>query len=135
MLLQRRKFRRFGDADRIIGLLEEKGIRRNHLIVNRLRPELVKRGDMMSAQDIIDLLGVPLIGVIPDDEAVIVATNQGQSLIEGETLPGQAYRNIVRRIAGEDVPVPGSEPAWWLPVASLREGKVKKQRYQRYVSF
>ena len=84
------------DADRIIGLLEEKGIRRNHLIVNR--------GDMMSAQDIIDLLGVPLIGVIPDDEAVIVATNQGQSLIEGETLPGQAYRNIVRRIAGEDVP-------------------------------
>ncbi|MCC2230475.1 septum site-determining protein MinD [Lachnospiraceae bacterium CLA-AA-H215] len=92
------------DADRIIGLLEEKGIRRNHLIVNRLRPELVKRGDMMSAQDVIDLLGVPLIGVIPDDEAVIVATNQGQSLIEGETLPGQAYRNIVRRIAGEDVP-------------------------------
>ena len=92
------------DADRIIGLLEEKGIRRNHLIVNRLRPELVKRGDMMSARDIIDLLGVPLIGVIPDDEAVIVATNQGQSLIEGETLPGQAYRNIVRRIAGEDVP-------------------------------
>ena len=92
------------DADRIIGLLEEKGIRRNHLIVNRLRPELVKRGDMMSAQDIIDLLGVPLIGVIPDDEAVIVATNQGQSLIEGETLPGQAYRNIVCRIAGEDVP-------------------------------
>ena len=92
------------DADRIIGLLEEKGIRRNHLIVNRLRPELVKRGDMMSAQDIIDLLGVPLIGVIPDDEAVIVATNQGQSLIEGETLPGQAYRNIVRRFAGEDVP-------------------------------
>lgn len=92
------------DADRIIGLLEEKGIRRNHLIVNRLRPELVKRGDMMSAQDIIDLLGVPLIGVIPDDEAVIVATNQGQSLIEGETLPGQAYRNIVRRIADEDVP-------------------------------
>ena len=92
------------DADRIIGLLEEKGIRRNHLIVNRLRPELVKRGDMMSAQDIIDLLGVPRIGVIPDDEAVIVATNQGQSLIEGETLPGQAYRNIVRRIAGEDVP-------------------------------
>ena len=92
------------DADRIIGLLEEKGIRRNHLIVNRLRPELVKRGDMMSAQYIIDLLGVPLIGVIPDDEAVIVATNQGQSLIEGETLPGQAYRNIVRRIAGEDVP-------------------------------
>ncbi|MEF2638480.1 MAG: septum site-determining protein MinD, partial [Lachnospiraceae bacterium] len=92
------------DADRIIGLLEEKGIRRNHLIVNRLRPELVKRGDMMSAQDIIDLLGVPLIGMIPDDEAVIVATNQGQSLIEGETLPGQAYRNIVRRIAGEDVP-------------------------------
>lgn len=92
------------DADRIIGLLEEKGIRRNHLIVNRLRPELVKRGDMMSAQDIIDLLGVPLIGVIPDDEAVIVATNQGQSLIEGETLPGQVYRNIVRRIAGEDVP-------------------------------
>lgn len=65
LLLQRRKFRRFRDADRIIGLLEEKGIRRNHLIVNRLRPELVKRGDMMSAQDIIDLLGVPLIGGDP----------------------------------------------------------------------
>lgn len=91
------------DADRVIGLLESKGIRRNHLIINRLRPDLVKKGDMMSAQDVVDLLGTPLIGVIPDDENVIVYTNQGQTLVEGESLPGQAFRNIARRILGEDV--------------------------------
>lgn len=91
------------DADRVIGLLESKGIRRNHLIINRMRPDLVKKGDMMSAQDVVDLLGTPLIGVIPDDENVIIYTNQGQTLVEGDSLPGQAYRNIARRILGEDV--------------------------------
>ncbi len=92
------------DADRILGLLEASGIHRNHLILNRLRPDMVRRGEMMSPEDIVDLLGVPLIGVIPDDEQVILATNQGVPLLETGSLAGQAYENIVRRILGEEVP-------------------------------
>lgn len=94
------------DADRILGLLEAGGIHRNHLIINRLRPDMIRRGEMMSAEDVVDLLGVPLIGVIPDDEQVILATNQGVPLLESGGLAGQAYENIVRRILGEELPFP-----------------------------
>jgi len=92
------------DADRILGLLEAGGIHRNHLLINRLRPELVKRGELMAAEDVVDLLGVPLIGVVPDDESVIITTNQGQSVMEGNSMAGKAYENIVRRIMGEEIP-------------------------------
>ena len=65
------------DADRIIGLLEASGIRKNELLINRLRVDMVRRGDMMSVEDVTEILAIDLLGVIPDDESVVVATNQG----------------------------------------------------------
>ena len=92
------------DADRIIGLLEANEIGKTHLIVNRLRPDMVKRGDMMSAEDVIDILAVELIGQVPDDENIVIATNNGEPLVGDNSLAGQAYMNICRRVTGEQVP-------------------------------
>lgn len=91
------------DADRIVGLLETNGIRRTELIVNRLRMELVRRGDMMSVEDVCEILAIPLIGAVPDDESVVVSTNRGEPLAGSDCLPGRAYMNISRRILGEEV--------------------------------
>ena len=93
------------DADRITGLLEASHIRNIHLIVNRIRYDMVRRGDMMTIEDIVDILSLDLIGVIPDDENVVVATNQGETLIGSGTASGKAYENICRRIMGEEVPL------------------------------
>lgn len=94
------------DADRIIGLLEANELRNPKLLINRVRPDMVKRGDMMSMDDIIDILAIDLIGVVPDDEKIIVSTNRGEPAVTDEkSLAGQAYRNITRRIMGEDVPM------------------------------
>ncbi len=93
------------DADRIIGLLEANEMKQTHLIVNRLRPDMVKRGDMMSSDDVVEILAVDLIGVVPDDENIVVSTNQGEPLVGSDTLAGQAYMNICRRIIGEEVPL------------------------------
>ena len=94
------------DADRIIGLLEANEIRSPKLIVNRVRPDMVKRGDMMSIEDIIDILAIDLLGVVPDDEKIIVSTNRGEPAVgDSKSLAGQAYRNITKRIMGEDVPI------------------------------
>ena len=92
------------DADRIIGLLEKSGLKNNDLLINRIRMDMVKRGDMMSVDDVNEILSVNLIGAIPDDEQVVIATNQGESVINQDSLAGQAYRNICKRIAGEEVP-------------------------------
>lgn len=92
------------DADRIIGLLEANEIKSTHLIVNRLRSDMVKRGDMMSSDDVVEILAVDLIGVVPDDESVVISTNQGEPLVGNESLAGQAYLNICHRILGEEVP-------------------------------
>jgi septum site-determining protein MinD len=87
------------DADRIIGLLEASGLRNPMLIINRIKMEMVKRGDM------IDILAIDLLGVVPDDDMIVVSTNRGEPAIAIEqSLAGQAYRNIVRRIMGEDIP-------------------------------
>ncbi|SFP46694.1 septum site-determining protein MinD [Butyrivibrio proteoclasticus] len=98
------------DADRIIGLLEANEIKKTHLIVNRLRADMVKRGDMMSADDVIDILAVDLIGQVPDDESIVVATNNGEPLVGDSSLAGQAYMNICRRIEGEQVPFLDLDP-------------------------
>jgi septum site-determining protein MinD len=93
------------DADRIIGLIEaeEKGPAR--LIINRLNPNLVKRGDMLTADDVLELLAVELIGIVPEDEAVIISTNRGQPIaLDGKTRAGQAFKNIAHRLLGETVP-------------------------------
>ena len=91
------------DADRIIGLLEANEIKHIDLIVNRLRYDLVKRGEMMTVEDVIDILGLPLLGVVPDDENVVIATNQGEPLVGNSSVAGQAFQNICRRVLGENV--------------------------------
>ena len=92
------------DADRIIGLLDANETKKIELIVNRLRMDMVKRGDMMSIEDVVEILSIPLIGAVPDDEQVVIATNQGEPLVGGSSMAGQAYANICRRIIGEEVP-------------------------------
>ena len=95
------------DADRIIGLLEANELKDSKLIINRIRPDMVKRGDMMDIDDILEILAIDLIGVIPDDEKIIISTNRGEPVVacENGSLAGQAYRNIVRRVIGEEVPL------------------------------
>ncbi len=93
------------DADRIVGLLEANELRNPKLLINRMRIDMVKRGDMMSIDDIIDILAISLIGVVPDDERIVVSTNRGEPVINDDRSgAGQAYRNIVKRIKGEEVP-------------------------------
>ena len=92
------------DADRIIGLLEGNGIRKTDLIINRIRTDMVKRGDMMSVDDVTEILSVSLIGAIPDDEQVVIGTNQGEPVIGMESMAGNAYINICKRILGIEVP-------------------------------
>ncbi len=93
------------DADRVIGLLEANNIKKVHLIINRLRPAMVQANDMMSVADVQEILAVPLIGVVPDDERVIVSTNKGEPLVLSEipSLAGTAFDNIARRLEGETV--------------------------------
>ena len=88
------------DADRIIGLLEANEIHRMDLIINRIRQDMIRRGDMMSSEDVVDILSLPLIGRVPDDENVVIATNQGEPLVGSNTLAGKAYQNICYRIIG-----------------------------------
>ena len=93
------------DADRIIGLLEADGIKKIDLILNRIRIDMVRRGEMMSTEDVLDILAVNLLGAVPDEESVVIAANHGESLIGSNTLAGQAFLNIARRLDGETVPL------------------------------
>lgn len=98
------------DADRIIGLLEAAELREPGLIINRIRPRMVRQGDMMSIDDIIDILAVDLLGVIPEDEMIVITTNRGEAVVlDQNSRSGQAYRNITRRLLGEDVPTMNME--------------------------
>lgn len=93
------------DADRIIGMLEANDIRNIRLVVNRIRQDMVKRGDMMSVDDVIEILAIDLIGIMPDDENIVISTNTGEPIAKDEnSLPGKAYGNMCRRIQGEEVP-------------------------------
>ena len=92
------------DADRIIGLLEKDRMKRIDLIINRIRTDMVKRGDMMSVDDVTEILPVSLLGAIPDDEQVVIGTNQGEPVVDMDSMAGKAYENICRRIMGEEVP-------------------------------
>lgn len=94
------------DADRIIGLLSAEGITDPKLIINRIRPEMVKRGDMMGIDDMIDILAIDLLGIVPDDEAIVISTNKGEPVVGNEkAISGKAYRNICQRIDGKEVPL------------------------------
>ena len=110
------------DADRIVGLLEANELRNPKLLINRVRVDMVKRGDMMSIDDIIDILAIDLIGVVPDDEKIVVSTNRGEPAVNDEkSLAGQAYRNVTKRIQGEDVPIMNleSEDGFFFKVKKL----------------
>ncbi len=93
------------DADRVVGILEAEEKRDPSLSINRLNPTLVKNNDMLSAEDVLDLLGIRLVGVVPEDETVIVGSNRGAPVvIDGRSRAGQAFRNIAKRLQGMDVP-------------------------------
>ncbi len=94
------------DADRIIGLLEAKeDIKSYKLLINRVRPNLVKSNDMMSVEDVVEILSADLIGIIPEDTGIITSTNKGEPIVNDEkSLAGQAYRNVAQRIMGNEVP-------------------------------
>ena len=104
------------DADRIIGLLEASEIKNPELIVNRLRPNMVRKGEMMDVDDIVDLLSIDLVGVIPDDEYIITQTNKGEPAVSNKKAPsGKAYLEIARRILGDniEVTIPGRDEGFW----------------------
>ncbi len=93
------------DADRIIGLVEseEKGPAR--LVINRIKPAMVKRGEMLSVDDVLELLAIDLLGMVPDDESIITGANRGTPVVlDGKNKAGQAFINISRRLNGEEVP-------------------------------
>lgn len=94
------------DADRVVGLLETESVERIHLIVNRVRPNMVQLSQMMSVEDILELLVIPLLGILPDDERIIIATNKGEPLVFDPTpsLPTMAFTNIAHRLQGKEVP-------------------------------
>ena len=93
------------DADRVIGILMSKGIKNINLIINRIRPNMVKTDDMMSIEDVTNILGIPLIGVIPDSEKIIIASNSGEPIVleSRKSLPGIAFDNTARRLVGENI--------------------------------
>ncbi len=93
------------DADRIIGLIEAEGKGPARLIINRIKPEMVERGDMLDTSDVIEILAIDLIGIVPEDEAILIATNKGVPVaLDDKGQAGLAFRNIARRLLGEDVP-------------------------------
>lgn len=92
------------DADRVIGLLEDNNICDHYLLLNKLKPDLVKKGHMMNIDEIIDIIGINLIGIVLDEEDVIISGNRGEAVVtNNKSKAGQGYRNIVRRLNGEDV--------------------------------
>ena len=93
------------DADRVIGLLEANEITSIDLIINRVRYDMVKKGDMMSVDDVVDILAVNLLGVIPDDEQIVISTNKGEPLAGSNTTSGNAYIDICKRILGDSIPL------------------------------
>ncbi len=93
------------DADRIIGLVESEQKGPPSLIINRIKPDMVKRGDMLSIDDVLDVLAIDLIGIVPEDEQILVSSNRGAPVaMDEKSRAGQAFRNIARRLKGEQVP-------------------------------
>ncbi|HEY5095327.1 MAG TPA: septum site-determining protein MinD [Candidatus Eremiobacteraceae bacterium] len=96
------------DADRIVGLLPQEIVIK--LVVNRVRPAMVRKGTMMSVADVNAILRLDLIGVVPDEREIIIATNRGTPVIDIEgSETGAAFRRIARRLLGEDIPIPSFE--------------------------
>ncbi len=93
------------DADRIVGLLEADGKGPAQLIINRLNAQMVKRGQMLSTEDVVEILAIDLLGIVPEDKQVIISSNEGRPVaLNGRTPSGQAFRNIAGRMLGQDIP-------------------------------
>jgi septum site-determining protein MinD len=112
------------DADRIIGMLESNGFQDIKLIVNRVHWDMVRNGDMLSIEDVAEHLYVDLIGVIPEDQYVVVSTNKGEPIVlNDKSRAGAAFDNVARRIVGEEVPIlPPQEPSWWGRIKNFSRG-------------
>ncbi len=94
------------DADRIIGILDESNLDEIYLVINRIRRDMVRRGDMMNADDIIQRLGINLIGIVPEDEYIIIAANKGEPVaLNSKSLAAQGYKNIAERLCGNSIPL------------------------------
>lgn len=93
------------DADKVVGILEARDMKEISLIINRVKPKMIKSETMMSIDDVQGILGIPIIGIIPDSEQVIIASNRGEPLVldKGDSLPKQAFEDIARRLIGEEV--------------------------------
>ncbi|MDE7447595.1 MAG: septum site-determining protein MinD, partial [Helicobacter sp.] len=99
------------DADRVIGIIDAKSEKakaglqvRKEIIINRVRADMIERGEMMSIDDVLQILALTLIGIVPEDEKVISATNLGEPVIYSHCISGEAYKRIAKRVVGEDVP-------------------------------
>jgi len=93
------------DADRAIGFVEaeEKGPAR--LVINRIRPDMVQRGEMLTVEDVLELLAIELVGAVPEDESIVMSTNRGTpTALDRKSEAGQAFRDVARRITGQEVP-------------------------------
>jgi len=102
--------------------LEASEIKNPELLINRIRPAMVKKGEMMDVEDIVDLLSIDLIGVVPDDEFIITQTNKGEPVVTNSKAPsGKAYMEIARRILGEnvDVDIPGKNEGFMTKIKSF----------------
>jgi septum site-determining protein MinD len=94
------------DADRIVGLVEAGQKGPPALIINRLNLDMVRRGEMLSTEDVVELLAIDLVGIVPEDKEIIIATNRGTPVaLDGKALSGQAFRNIAGRLLGQDIPL------------------------------
>lgn len=104
------------DADRVIGLVEAADKQQTRLVINRLQHEMIRRGDMLDIPDMLDILAIEPLGIIPEDETIVTSSNRGElAALSNTSLAGQAYRNIARRLLGEDVPfLPiNTSPRWF----------------------
>ncbi len=94
------------DADRVIGLLHASDIRHARVIINRIKPEMVRQGDMLSADDVLDMLGVETLGLVPSDDRVITSTNHGTPVVYDPQSPsGREFMRIAARLDGEQIPI------------------------------
>lgn len=95
------------DADRIIGLLESEGLKDPEVIINRIRVDMVAKGDMMGIDDMIEILAINLLGVVPEDENIVISTNKGEPIVlnSDKSRAGVAFYNIARRVDGEELPL------------------------------
>ena len=112
------------DVDRVLGILESEGRANAGLVINRVRPELARRGDALTVAQVLDVLDIRLLGIVPESEEVIASNGRGVPIAhEADTLPGRAYRNIARRLLGEQVPFISlleGKPTFWQRIGLAR---------------